>query len=120
MGGELHSFPRQPPDRETHLRKINRRFAGVSRRVDRRRERRWYLRNWKLIAAVLAFAGICGWSIAETDVRSVSGGVRHVLAAPNCSMTRLVGLAPALRGQPGYWRSNDADHDGIACEPWPR
>ncbi|WP_245451207.1 excalibur calcium-binding domain-containing protein [Borborobacter arsenicus] len=35
-------------------------------------------------------------------------------------MTRLVGLAPALRGQPGYWRSNDADHDGIACEPWPR
>jgi len=30
-----------------------------------------------------------------------------------------MGLAPARRGQPGYWQKNDADNDGIACEPWP-
>ncbi|WP_246749989.1 excalibur calcium-binding domain-containing protein [Mesorhizobium caraganae] len=21
-------------------------------------------------------------------------------------------------GEPGYWPTHDADHDGIACEPW--
>ncbi|HEY8277268.1 MAG TPA: excalibur calcium-binding domain-containing protein [Methyloceanibacter sp.] len=34
-------------------------------------------------------------------------------------MTRLVGLAPAYRGQPGYRASHDRDDDGIACEPRP-
>ncbi|MER8410500.1 excalibur calcium-binding domain-containing protein [Mesorhizobium sp. M1342] len=24
----------------------------------------------------------------------------------------------ARRGEPGYWPTHDADHDGIACEPW--
>jgi Excalibur calcium-binding domain len=43
--------------------------------------------------------------------------VRHLLAAPNCDAERTVGLAPARRGQPGYWPSHDADSDGIACEP---
>lgn len=120
MGGELHSFPGQRPDRETHLRKLHGRFAVVSRRLERRRERAWYLRNWKLIAVALAFASICGWSIAETEARSILDGVRHILAAPNCSMARLVSVAPARYGQPGYWRSHDADDDGIACEPWLR
>ncbi|WP_245895183.1 excalibur calcium-binding domain-containing protein [Devosia submarina] len=35
-------------------------------------------------------------------------------------MARTVGLAPAYRGQPGYHENNDADYDGIACEPKPR
>ncbi|MDN5927768.1 MAG: excalibur calcium-binding domain-containing protein [Hyphomicrobiales bacterium] len=33
-------------------------------------------------------------------------------------MARLVGLAPARRGRPGYWSRHDADSDGTACEPW--
>jgi Excalibur calcium-binding domain len=44
--------------------------------------------------------------------------LRHVAAAPNCNAARVVGLAPARRGQPGYWPSHDRDGDGIACEPW--
>jgi hypothetical protein len=42
----------------------------------------------------------------------------HQAAARNCDAARAVGLAPAARGQPGYWPHLDADHDGIACEPW--
>jgi hypothetical protein len=43
--------------------------------------------------------------------------LRHWLAAPNCAAARMAGLAPARRGQPGYFSDHDADHDGIACEP---
>ncbi|WP_414632906.1 excalibur calcium-binding domain-containing protein [Brevundimonas sp. UBA7506] len=46
--------------------------------------------------------------------------VRHVLAKPNCSATRLVRLAPARRGEPGYHLEHDRDRDGWACEPVPR
>lgn len=44
--------------------------------------------------------------------------LRHLAAAPNCDAARAVGLAPANRGEPGYWLKHDADRDGIACEPW--
>jgi hypothetical protein len=111
MGGKIYSYQRQRRGRD-------RRFAAVSRGGNGRRRRPRYLRDWKLIAAVLVFAGLCGWSLAETNTRSVWDRVRHILAAPDCSMARLVGLAPARRGQPGYWSSHDRDNDGIACEPW--
>ncbi len=42
--------------------------------------------------------------------------VRHLMAAPSCERAAKVGLAPALRGQPGYWARHDRDGDGIACE----
>lgn len=45
--------------------------------------------------------------------------LRHFWAMPNCGAARQVGLAPAHRGEPGYWRHLDRDRDGWACEPWP-
>ena len=42
---------------------------------------------------------------------------RHLLALLNCTAARLVGVAPARRGEPGYWHGHDADEDGVACEP---
>lgn len=46
--------------------------------------------------------------------------LRHWLAAPNCTAARMVGLAPARRGEPGYYWTHDRDQDGLACEDWPR
>ncbi|MEJ2378940.1 MAG: excalibur calcium-binding domain-containing protein [Pseudolabrys sp.] len=46
----------------------------------------------------------------------VSATLKHLAAFPNCQAAELVGLAPSLKGQPGYWPHNDADADGIACE----
>ncbi len=43
--------------------------------------------------------------------------LHHWEAAPNCDAARAVGLAPAKRGQPGYWPWLDRDGNGIACEP---
>jgi hypothetical protein len=35
-----------------------------------------------------------------------------------CREVRAAGLAPLLRGEPGYRPEMDGDDDGIACEPW--
>ncbi|WP_155810841.1 excalibur calcium-binding domain-containing protein [Phyllobacterium sp. UNC302MFCol5.2] len=46
--------------------------------------------------------------------------IRHYAARANCDAARTVGLAPARRGQPGYWDNLDADNDGKSCEPFNR
>lgn len=43
--------------------------------------------------------------------------LRHLAALHGCDTARVMGLAPAGRGQPGYHARNDSDRDGIACEP---
>lgn len=42
--------------------------------------------------------------------------ILHLIARTGCENARSVGLAPALRGDPGYHARNDADADGVACE----
>jgi uncharacterized membrane protein len=65
-----------------------------------------------LAAAALAlYVYMSPWPVAQS--------LRHLGAMPSCTAARAVGLAPAARGQPGYWPSHDADQDGIACEPNP-
>lgn len=36
---------------------------------------------------------------------------------PGCNAARAAGVAPLLRGEPGYRPEMDGDDDGIACEP---
>jgi hypothetical protein len=74
-----------------------------------------------VVAATLAVG--LGGVVLDVFLRSpwpVSVTLRHYQAARNCDTARAVGLAPASRGQPGYWTHLDADRDGIACEPYPR
>jgi hypothetical protein len=42
----------------------------------------------------------------------------HRAAAPNCDAARAVGLAPSVKGRPGYWPQHDRDGDGVSCEWW--
>jgi len=42
--------------------------------------------------------------------------IRHIASVLNCDAVREYGLAPARKGQPGYWPMHDADNDGIACD----
>jgi hypothetical protein len=44
--------------------------------------------------------------------------IKHWMSARNCDAAREIGLAPAMRGEPGYWPQHDRDKDGIACEPY--
>ena len=68
------------------------------------------------LAAIVAFAVVWGLGSSPWPVMTT---LRHIASAPNCGFARLVGLAPARRGEPGYWKRHDRDGDGIACEPWP-
>ena len=109
------------PQAEAALRRLHRRFAKVSRRLDRRSragQRTW----WALVIATVFIGALGGYALAAPG--SSAWGplttLRHLAAEPNCAAARAVGLAPARRGEPGYWPQHDRDSDGIACEPWPR
>jgi hypothetical protein len=94
----------------------------------RRRARRGpvaWLRRHRHQAGIAALAAVAVAALAYPVLTNLSRwspamALRHAAAAPNCAAARAVGLAPAYRGQPGYYPQHDRDRDGIACEPWPR
>jgi hypothetical protein len=62
--------------------------------------------------------GALGFYDLSKDFGSPVLALRHLAAAPNCNAARAADLAPAQRGEPGYWPMNDRDGDGVACEPY--
>ena len=79
-----------------------------------------------LAAAVLG--GLAAWMVASHPWPAGTT-FKHYVASFNCASARMVELAPARAGQPGYWDRLDQDEDGVACEwwgpaaepgPWPR
>ena len=108
-------------NKEIRLGRIN---AQFTRATPRRYRRRWQP-PIPLVLAAITFFGLTGAAVtlphthlndaAMADM-SAFVRVRHLAASPNCSAARLVGVAPARRGEPGYWSEHDADRDGIACE----
>jgi hypothetical protein len=80
---------------------------------------RWFYGHVKIIFAISFVAAAVTWMFIRSPWPFVVT-LKHIAAAPNCNAARAVGLAPARRGEPGYWSRHDADSDGIACEPWPR
>lgn len=110
-------------DADEQAGRLRDRFKAVSRRIDRAlRLRRLRDKLQKRAIWLWALLGIVGGSYMALAASPwpIGVSVRHLLAAGNCGMARAVDLAPAYRGAPGYWARNDADDDGIACEPWPR
>jgi hypothetical protein len=63
----------------------------------------------------ITLVGLLGWTFVASPW-PVGLTTKHIIAARNCDAARSVGLAPARRGEPGYWARNDRDKDGIACE----
>ena len=105
-------------DRDPELerrRRLRRQFARVSRRSGLIGHRRLYRRG--IVAALTVAAGLYFLTTASPWPLGVT--LRHLAAAPNCAAARVVGLAPARRGEAGYWPKHDRDDDGIACEAWP-
>jgi hypothetical protein len=69
--------------------------------------------------AALALAALLYPVVSNLSRWPLTVALRHAAAAPNCTAARAMGLAPAYRGEPGYYPQHDDDRDGIACEPWP-
>jgi hypothetical protein len=81
---------------------------------------RWHRHRVRMPAFVaLALAGLLYPVVQSLSRWPLTVALRHAAAAPNCAAARAMGLAPAWRGQPGYYPQHDDDRDGIACEPWP-
>jgi Excalibur calcium-binding domain len=105
---------RPGPGPEKRLRNLQRRFRAVSARHDRAIKLRRIIKA--TLTAIVAFAVTWGLGSSPWPVTTT---LRHIASAPNCDFARLVGLAPARWGEPGYWKHHDRDGDGVACEPWP-
>jgi len=75
--------------------------------------------KWLALSApfILLF-GYVFYGFIGVRIDSPLAALRHLAAFPNCTAAGLVGLAPARKGEPGYWPTHDADSDGVACEPW--
>ncbi|WP_456725730.1 excalibur calcium-binding domain-containing protein [Bradyrhizobium sp. USDA 3397] len=112
---------RPGPGPEQRLRDLQRRFRAVSARHDRTPKLR-SARLRRAITALIAIAALLAAypaiSLLVSSPWPVTTTLKHIASAPNCDFARLVGLAPARRGEPGYWQHHDRDGDGVACEPW--
>jgi hypothetical protein len=71
-----------------------------------------------LLALSVIVIMVSAWALILRSPWPVTTLLRHLLAGPTCAAARGVGLAPARRGEPGYYDRHDADQDGIACEPY--
>ncbi|MBR1151919.1 excalibur calcium-binding domain-containing protein [Bradyrhizobium sp. JYMT SZCCT0428] len=104
---------RPGPGPEKRVRDLQARFRAVSAGQDRSIKL-----GWILAAVFVTFVALAaGWGLYSSPW-PVTMTLRHIVAWPNCEFARLVGLAPARWGHPGYWKHLDRDRDGIACEPW--
>ena len=83
------------------------------------RLRRLYRLTGRLVLTAIG-AGAVSFGLLNLSPWPPLLTLKHLAALPNCNAARAVGLAPANRGQPGYWPSHDRDGDGKACEPWVR
>jgi hypothetical protein len=118
----------QRRDPEAELRRLKGRLQKVSNRYFRNlnRQNSYRFAALAILLAVGSFAATLGllvfkpWSALPPSSWTLATYGKHIAAFPNCSAARLVGLAPAYKGQPGYWPWHDRDKDGWACEPYPR
>lgn len=109
--GSLHRFEKR--------RRPSRRGQPWPQRPPPKHRRRSSYPSWGWLIGGTLVAGLLSYlALANVEISSPMMAVRHLAAFPNCDAARAVGLAPARRGQPGYYRRHDRDQDGLACEPW--
>ncbi|HUO97794.1 MAG TPA: excalibur calcium-binding domain-containing protein [Rhizomicrobium sp.] len=96
---------------------LRNRFARVTRNAWRRDRLRREAVTAVRVTALLAFVTLPVSLVMTANGWPVGLALRHFAAAFNCDAARSVGLAPARRGEPGYWPWLDRHQDGIACEP---
>jgi excalibur calcium-binding domain-containing protein len=98
--------------------RLRRRFRGVWQRHDRAARRRRFLRKAaRPVLFAACIAGGAAWVVASSPWPAPVT-LKHYAAFSNCASARMVGLAPARAGQPGYWDRLDRDEDGVSCEWW--
>ena len=117
--------PRQVPkaDPDWKQRRLRRQFARVSRQIEQanrlRRLRRAADGAGPPLPVVGLIAGAGVAALVLTWPWPLGLTLRHLAAAPSCSLAQAVGLAAARHGEPGYWTYHDPDLDGWSCASLP-
>ena len=70
-----------------------------------------------LLAVAAISSAVITWSIVSLGPWPMVTTLKHYASFSSCYAARAVGLAPAVRGAPGYWSGHDPDGNGLACEP---
>ena len=112
---------REDPERK--LRRLRRRFAQVTGRLERRdRLRRMGIRAAAVGRPILVVGLIAATGVAvliATSPWPLGLTLRQLAAATGRQVARAVGLAPARHGEPGWWTYLDPDLDGWSCGSLP-
>jgi hypothetical protein len=108
----------QGRDPEAELHNLKRRFQAVSGRFHRTVRLRRMYRLFKMAGIAAASSFAVTWILMSFSPWPPLTTLRHLAAFPHCNAARAVDLAPANRGEPGYWEHHDRDKDGKSCEPW--
>jgi hypothetical protein len=106
----------QGRDPEEELQRLNRRFRAISRRHERAIWLRKFFRFTKVCVLGMGTAVVIYVLLKSSLAWPPFAALKHIAAFPNCNAARAVGLAPAQRGEPGYWTRHDRDGDGWACD----
>lgn len=101
------------------LARIRRRFGNVHAAHNRRVVARRQVRFVRTVAPsfILVFGGV--FTALVLSPFPPVDSLRHLAAASGCAATRGMDLESVTRGAVGYWRWNDQDGDGLACEALP-
>jgi hypothetical protein len=100
---------------EKRLHTLKSAFGAVSAKWDRRFNAQELFRLAIVFAVVAAGTFAFVWYLLSSPW-PVGVTLKHLAAFPNCEAAEMVGLAPARRGQPGYWKRNDTHGEGISCK----
>ena len=71
-----------------------------------------------VIVALFLFAGGIGslYGLRSMGYENEMVALKHLAAGTDCSIAKLVDMAPAGMDEPGSWMHLDADKDGTSCE----
>ncbi len=105
------SYGRQSETREAAF--LRQRMGATSNRLSEESE---ISDRLKLISMIILI-GLCLYlGLTQLSPWNLPTTLRHLAAGGGCDISRAVHLAPAYRGQPGYWTYLDPHRTGIACK----
>jgi hypothetical protein len=103
-------YTRQAETRETAF--LRQRIGATSKRLSDQSE---ISDRLKVISTVILIVLCLYLGLTQFSPWNLPMTLRHLAAGGGCDIAHAVHLAPAYRGQPGYWSYLDPLHKGIAC-----
>ncbi len=104
---------------EASIRAIQRQMRQDAKQNRRRQPAEPFPFGQVVMTMLLCAGGAAGGLMLRDDAArfgSYELAAKHEASIVSCEVVRKLELAPAAKGQPGYWAHLDVDKDGWACE----